>query len=198
VTSCRIPGPVMSKPSADADEATGEAQAGKGGGKKKMLPLIAGGVLLLLAAGGGGAYMAGLLDGLLGGDEAAHDAAGAGGGGHDAAAAGHDGKPAADAAPTFYALPEILVSLNTGDRRSTFLKLKVSLELASAQDPARIEQMLPRLVDYCQVYLRELRLEEVRGSAGMARLREELLRRISSAVAPIPVKDVLFSDVFIQ
>ena len=81
--------------------------------------------------------------------------------------------------PVFYALPDLLVSLNTGERRSNFLKIKVSLELPNAADQARIERLQPRIVDYCQVYLRELRLEDLRGSAGTTRLRQELLRRIA-------------------
>ena len=40
----------------------------------------------------------------------------------------------------------------------------------------RIEAVMPRIVDNFQIYLRELRLEDLRGSAGIYRLREELLR----------------------
>ena len=76
--------------------------------------------------------------------------------------------------------------------------MKVSLQLGNAEDQPRLERLLPRIIDYCQVYLRELRLDELRGSAGTARLREELLRRISAALAPVQVTDVLFSEIFIQ
>jgi flagellar FliL protein len=76
--------------------------------------------------------------------------------------------------------------------------VKISLQLTDAGDQPRIERQLPRIIDYCQVYLRELRLEELRGSAGTARLREELLRRISAAVAPVLVSDVLFGEIFVQ
>ena len=100
--------------------------------------------------------------------------------------------------PMFYPLPELLVSLNTGERRTTLMKVKLSLELADPADQPKVERQLPRIVDYCQVYLRELRLDEVRGSAGSARMREELLRRITAAVAPVQVNDLLFSDLFVQ
>jgi flagellar FliL protein len=164
----------------NVDESAAEP-AGEGRGGKRRLLLIAAGALVVVLGAGVGGYFSGLLDGLLG-SEAVETV--------DAEA------PAAP--PVFYALPEILVSLNTGERRSTFLKANISLELAGADDQAHIERLLPRIIDYCHVYLRELRIEEVKGSAGTFRLREELLRRISAAVAPIPVRDVLFNELFVQ
>ncbi|HYN39604.1 MAG TPA: flagellar basal body-associated FliL family protein [Rhodospirillales bacterium] len=168
------------------NEKSAEAEAGTpgiGGGKRRLM-LIAAGALLGLVAVGAGSYFAGLFDGLLGtAIEAESNAA---------------EQQTAAAEPVFYALPEILVSLNTSERRSIFLKVKMSLEIADAGDQPRIERLLPRIVDYCHVYLRELRPEEVQGSAGNARLREELLRRIATAVAPVPVRDVLFNEMFVQ
>jgi flagellar FliL protein len=162
------------------DEPAAEPEGKSGGGKRRLLLIAAGALVVVLGAGVGG-YFSGLLDGLFG-NEAVETA---------------DAQPAA-APPAFYALPEILVSLNTGERRSTFLKANISLELAGAEDQAHIERLLPRVIDYCHVYLRELRVEEVKGSAGTFRLREELLRRISAAVAPVPVRDVLFNELFVQ
>ena len=54
------------------------------------------------------------------------------------------------------------------------------------------------MVDNFQVYLRELRVEDLRGSAGIYRLREELLARVNSAVRPTKVKDVLFKEMLVQ
>jgi flagellar FliL protein len=163
------------------DEPAAKAGAGNGGGGKRKLLLIAAGSLVLILGVGAGAYFSGFLDGFLG-----------------ATVADTETEDSLAATPTFYALPEILVSLNTSERRSTFLKVKMSLELASPEDQSRVELLLPRIVDYCHVYMRELRFDEVRGSAGSARLREELLRRIAAAVAPVPVRDVLFNELFIQ
>ena len=56
----------------------------------------------------------------------------------------------------------------------------------------------PRIIDNFQVYLRELRVEDLRGSAGIYRLREELLARVNTAVHPTKVRDVLFRDVLVQ
>ncbi|QLH38677.1 MAG: flagellar basal body-associated FliL family protein [Defluviicoccus sp.] len=160
------------------------AQAASRGKALGKLLIIAGGVALLLASAVTGAYLSGLLDDLLGNTA------------EPQLAAGTEAAPPPE--PIYYALPEILVTLNTGERRSTLLKVRVNLELPNPTDQTRVERQLPRILDYCQVYLRELRPEEVRGSAGSARIREELLRRISVAVAPAQVSDLLFSDLFMQ
>lgn len=98
----------------------------------------------------------------------------------------------------FYDLPEMLVNLNTSGRRPTFLKMKVSLEIAKKSDEDRLKALSPRIIDNFQVYLRELRIEDLRGSAGIYRLREELLARVNAAVHPVVVKDVLFKEMLIQ
>jgi flagellar FliL protein len=101
-------------------------------------------------------------------------------------------------AAVFYDLPEMLVNINTAGRTKNFLKMRVSLELANETDINRIENVLPRIVDNFQVYLRELRLEDLQGAAGMYRLREELLNRVNAAVRPAQVKDVLFKEMIVQ
>jgi flagellar FliL protein len=78
------------------------------------------------------------------------------------------------------------------------LKISVSLEIASEKDAPQLEQVMPRIVDNFQVYLRELRIEDLRGSAGLQRLREELLLRVATAAQPVVVKDVLFREMLIQ
>ena len=65
-------------------------------------------------------------------------------------------------------------------------------------DIPRLETILPRIIDNFQVYLRELRIEDLQGSAGLYRLREELLTRVSVAAAPAKVHDVLFKEMLIQ
>jgi flagellar protein FliL len=57
---------------------------------------------------------------------------------------------------------------------------------------------MPRIIDNFQVYLRELRVEDLRGSGGIYRLREELLTRVNAATAPAKVVDVLFKEMLVQ
>lgn len=171
-----------SQEDAERESVTDARPPAKGGGRKRLLIMVGAGALLLAGASGG-AYFSGLLDGVLGGGKGQIEAQKA-------------EAPLPD--PVFYQLPDFLVSLNTGERRSVFLKLKISLELTSETDRGRIDKLLPRIADYCQVYLRELRMDDLRGSLGTARLREELLRRIAAAAAPVTVTDVLFGEMVVQ
>lgn len=166
------------------------------GGKKskKTLFIIIGAVVLLLAAGAG-AYFSGMLDGLLGkkaSDTEEH--AGEHGEG-DKVKLDKDGKPMEAA---FMELPDLVVNLSTSQGQPRYLKLKVQLELESASDQAAVEKIAPRVIDHFQTYLRELRVSDLRGSAGIYRLRQELLARVNAAAEPIEVKDVLFQEILIQ
>jgi flagellar FliL protein len=162
----------------DFDEIDGKK---KFSGKKMILFIV----LPVLLLGGGGAAV--MMSGMLGGDDHAPK---------------H--KEPAQTAPleppktVFFDLPEMLVNLNSNTRRPTFLKIQVSLELTSDKDADYVKKMSPRIVDNFQVYLRELRIDDLRGSAGIYRLREELLARINMAVRPAKVKDVLFKEVLVQ
>ena len=98
----------------------------------------------------------------------------------------------------FHDLPNLVVNLRHEGRRPNFLKLSISLELADESDAHRIEQIMPRIIDNFQVYLRELNVEDLRGSQGLHRLREELLRRVTVAARPVEVRDILFREMLIQ
>ena len=155
----------------------GGAKSAKGG--KKKLRLLA--VPLLLAGVGGGVWASGLPQKWFG----------------KAAPAAEEAAPAAKA-PVFADMPDRVANLNAGARRTSFVKLKARLELARAEDQAAVAAAMPRLLDLFQTYLREMRPEELRGSAGTYRLREELLARANIAVHPTRVVDVLFTELLVQ
>jgi len=62
----------------------------------------------------------------------------------------------------------------------------------------KLEAVAPRVVDQFQTFLREMRIQDLRGSAGIYRLRQELLYRVNLAAQPVKVKDVLFQEILIQ
>ena len=152
-------------------------------GKKLILFIVL--PLLLLLGGGGAAYFLGLFDALLGLEVTTEG---------EVAADEH-----AETGPSvYYELPEMLINLNSTGKKSNFLKITVSLELESAEAVGEVEAVLPRVIDSFQVYLRELRIDDLRGSAGLYRLREELLLRVNAAVEPVRVRDVLFKEMLVQ
>lgn len=102
-------------------------------------------------------------------------------------------------ATVFLDLPDMLVNLNTGGTgRASYLKLKVALEFEEIEAPKKVEALMPRVIDNFQVYLRELRADDLAGSAGLYRIKEELLLRVSHAVQPVKVNDVLFKEMLVQ
>jgi flagellar FliL protein len=98
----------------------------------------------------------------------------------------------------FYDVPDIIVNIQSADGSPAYLKLSSSLELNTADEKAGITALMPRIVDQFQGYLRELRIDDLKGSAGVMRLKEELLRRINVAAAPYHVRDVLLKEMIVQ
>ncbi len=84
-----------------------------------------------------------------------------------------------------------------GDRVQ-YLKVRVVLEVREEKLIEAIKPNMPRVTDIFQTYLRELRVGDLNGSAGLFRLKEELTRRVNVAVAPNQVNAVLFKEIVIQ
>jgi flagellar FliL protein len=169
----------------------------EGGGKKfnaKKIILFLVAPLLVLIGVGAGLYFSGFLDSFLKKEEApAGEHAVAEGEG----AVDEHGKPLTGA-PAFVKIPDMIVNLSGAEGQPRYLRLAVQLELKNAADSAAIEAVMPRVVDQFQTYLRELRVKDLRGSAGIYRLQMELLSRVNAAAYPVEVKDVLFQEILIQ
>jgi|GEM_PF-105394 len=200
-SAARRKGAVMTAAAAAAPGEDAEAAPTKKGGKTKLIVLVA--LVLLLGGVGAGLWFGGILPPLLGmGPKPAQaDAtanAAAAGDGINGKAPGGKAKADAKPQPVFMELPEIIANLNAGPRRNSFIKLRPKIELARAEDEAVVRAAMPRLLDLFQTYLREMRPEELRGSAGTYRLREELLARANIAVAPARVVDLLFPEMIVQ
>ncbi|MFP4097250.1 MAG: flagellar basal body-associated protein FliL [Alphaproteobacteria bacterium] len=191
------------------EEGVEQAEEEKKSGKLKLIMFIMI-PIVLIGGGGAAAYFTGMLDSLLGveapaeegehaqGEEGEHDTEHDKSDTHakkssDSHGGGHGGGQGA-----FVAIPPMLVNLNTDDGTPRFLRLTVQLELENGSDRDAVEAVLPRVVDQFQTYLRELRVKDLRGSAGIYRLQIELLWRVNQAVEPIEIKDVLFQEILIQ
>lgn len=166
----------------DGEDVEDGEGAGKKSGKKKLILFAVIGIVVLAGAGAG-VYFSGLLGG---GDEAAQTAEGG------------EAENALPVAAHYLDLDEMVVTLGGTGRKSSFLKMQLSLELESAVDEVRIKSVMPRIVDNFQVFLRELRIEELQGSHGLYRVKEELLARVNAAAHPAKVRDVLFREMLVQ
>jgi flagellar FliL protein len=168
------------KKAEEADDAppTPEDSGGTqtGGSKKKLLIFGALGLALLCSLGGGGYYFF------------LHEK-------KDVSEAHKTAKPVA-----FLDIREMMINLSNepNQERPKVLKLRASLELKDAKTIPDIQPLLPRVEDTFQVFVRELRASDLDGSAGVYRLREELLRRVNIAVHPAKVDAVLFEEIIVQ
>ena len=174
----------MTQADDESDPSAKAASPKKTGGISKLL-IIAGAVIVLTCGVIAGAYFTGLLEPVMAmilGDEEPRT----------------EEHAAVPGEPVFYELPDFVVSLNEGDRKSRYMKIRVSLELGEKGSIPSVERVMPRIVDNVQVYLRELRAQDLKGSAGTHRLREELLKRINASVAPLRIDDVLLLEILLQ
>lgn len=162
---------------AESTEKTGRFRIGLPSGKLRFA-IIGMAFLLIVGGAGAGAYFSGLFGDQLGGEQ----------------------EPELNQSVNvvFYDLPEMIVNLVSNSKKPAYLKIHLSLELDENEDLVILEHLLPRVIDHFQVFLRELRVDDLNGSAGIYRIKEELLRRVSVAVYPVEIRDVLFKEMLIQ
>ena len=113
--------------------------------------------------------------------------------------AGQDGAIEEDPSKVvFYDLPDMLVNLNSGGKQNNYLKISIALELGAPEDVSLVDAVLPRIIDNFQIYLRELRIEDLNGPAGPMRLKEELLSRLNASLGGRRINDILFKEMLVQ
>lgn len=151
-------------------------------GNKKLLIIVAAALLLILGGGGAGLYFFVF----AGGEE------------HGKAAEAGPEVPPTPPQVAYFDIPDLIVNIQSADGTPVYLKLEVSLEVRTEEEKAGLQTLLPRIVDQFQGYLRELRPDDLKGSVGIMRVKEELLRRTNVAAAPFHVRDVLLKTMIIQ
>ncbi|MFV0623252.1 flagellar basal body-associated FliL family protein [Sphingomonas sp. ac-8] len=156
--------------------------------KRKRMMIVAAAAAVLLAGGCGGAYA------LMGGEAEAGTTAEHGEAAEeDESAEGHG-----DGAEAFVDVPAMVINLRNADGGSHFLKLHFMLVPGAAATPDALRDKLPLLLDAYQPFLRELRPEDLAGSAAVFRIKEEMLVRANATLGSGKVKDVLIQDLIQQ
>ncbi len=167
---------------AEGAEGAAEGEGGLAGLGKKRIILAVGVVVLLLVVSVAAAFFGGMM-----------------GGGSEEEGEEHGKKPVVGVPEvSYFEMDEFLVNLNVSGKQQSFLKMKVTLELPDAETKAMVEAKMPRIRDMFQIYLRELRTSDLQGSAGLQRLREELLLRINKILHPLKANDILFKEIIVQ
>lgn len=192
--------------SAEGEGGEGEAPVKKKLSGKTLILFIVLPAVLVLGGGGAAAYMLFFKGG--GAEQHAEAEAGhekAKGGGHGGE--GEAGEPIPGPNGTtlsygegvvFVSIPEMLVNVTGPDGRPAFLKLRLTLEAPDDAAVTALTEHVPRVIDQFNTFLRELRTEDLAGSAGAYRLRLELLRRVNLAIAPAQISAVLIEEMLVQ
>lgn len=189
-----------------------------------VLVLGGGGAAAVMLMGGGGASAAPAGEHAVEGEhvqaEEGHGEAPAGehgapaGGGEHASAEGEGGTtvstpegedavghtlPCESGNPCYYAMPKLVVNLaSTGGARAAYMELELSLESTTPSSFNRVPELMPRLKDTLNSFLRELRVEDLNGSGGTYNLRRELLKRFNIVLDPKKIDAVLIEGMLIQ
>lgn len=178
-----------------AEGAEGEATPSKFGKKKIILFALV--PILILAGGAAAAWKMGYLDKFL---HKQLDCSTIQEGDADYPACVEERAKAQNGGPpgVFMAIPDMIVNLNSTSKQPRFLKVALKVELEDSKSEKAFEILMPRVVDQFQAYLRELRVEDLRGSSGMYRMKIELLSRVRAAAPDIKIRDVLFQEFLVQ
>lgn len=197
---------------AEGGEAAAEGDAPPAKKKLPLLFIVIPAAVLVLGGGGGAAFFL-MQPKAPTAEEGGHGEEAKGGhgkkkeekkGGGHGAASGGEADPSLGKisegpdGETFFTLPDLVTNIQSSDGRPVHLKLKLTLEM---QDPAVAEHLqaeMPRMNDMFQSFLREVRPEEMNGSAGTFQLRAEILRRVNLIAAPGKVDAVLIEEMLVQ
>ena len=154
----------------------------------------AGAAGVLLLGGGGGAAMM-----LSGGSAKAETAAEGGHGEVSNAAEGESGGHGEEGAgEAFVDVPAMVVNLRSPDGASRYLKIHFMIVPGPKATADGVREKLPLILDAYQPFLRELRPEDLAGSAAVFRIKEEMLVRATDVAGPGVVKDILIQDLVQQ
>jgi flagellar FliL protein len=98
----------------------------------------------------------------------------------------------------FVDMPEMVVNLRSPDGQNAFLKLNFALAAKNEKVAEELKEQLPAIRDAMQPFLRELRPEDLAGSAAVYRIKEEMTRRAIQRVGPDKIDDVMIQDMIQQ
>lgn len=156
---------------APAPEAAQPQPASKPRSRKLMLGGIA---ALLLAGAAGGGYM------LFAPNGESHTAA------------------AENSVDAYVEVPPMTVNLRVPGEQVRFLKLRFVILATDDVHGAAIKAKIPVVLDALQPFLRELRPEDLNGSAAVFRVKEEMMVRARSTFGEGAVRDILIQDLVQQ
>jgi len=115
---------------------------------------------------------------------------------------GHEGTAAHAAAkgpgvgPT-QKLPDFVVHLRDTDA-DRYARVSFEVEVANEEDKNRLGAAAPKVRDGFIAYLSDRTFEELRGSEGLGRAKEALVKQLEKSVPDVSVKALYITDIVVQ
>ena len=104
-----------------------------------------------------------------------------------------------DSVVMFVPLEEITINLkNSVESKSSWLRMKVVLEVQGKNNYDFVSKMTPRIIDIFHTYLKELRKTDLDGSFGIYKIKDEMTLRINTILNPAKIDSILFQELVIQ
>jgi flagellar FliL protein len=98
----------------------------------------------------------------------------------------------------FVEAPPMLINVHDADGRAHFLKLRFVIVAADEDKADEVKDKMPLIVDSLQSFLRELRPDDLAGSAAVYRIKEEMMVRMRRGFGAGSIEDVLIQDLVEQ
>lgn len=99
----------------------------------------------------------------------------------------------------YMVLPEMVINLRTtATGRASLLKCVFVLLLKNEEESKIVESFKPQILDSFQSHIRELNLDQLEGAAGIERLRQTLVERVNTIIAPISIQKILIKEFLTQ
>ncbi len=157
---------------------------GKKGGKLKLIIIIAVALVVVLGGTGGGLFYLGMLDSLLGIEQAKEEME-------------PEEDPLDLGTPVYHNIPEFVADLKTGSCRSPLVKLSLTLQVDQADQPILVEREA-KIIDRIHKHLRDQERQDLMGEAGAEALRAEINLIVDATIKPAKVQNVLFKSMVLQ
>jgi len=91
------------------------------------------------------------------------------------------------------------VNLRNGvENNAAWIRVKVTIEVHGKNNYNAVSQMTPKIIDVFQTYLKELRKNDLDGSFGIYKIKDEMTLRINTILNPAKIDSILFQELIIQ
>jgi flagellar basal body-associated protein FliL len=107
---------------------------------------------------------------------------------------------------SYYPLPELKLSVKKDEENLSYLVIGLTLKLPEGVKPNDLHKKEPEILDALHTYFSSITIDSLGSSAakslvspvGLERLRQNIIRRLNTILAPLKIESVLFRKLITQ